>query len=868
MSDPADIKAHLGSAERFLALLDPLGQFTFQTFDDSKAKRRELAKVLHGTLAQRGKLLKQLNDDGAGVFVTVNATDLKGRKEANITAVRALFVDLDGAPIQPVREGPLEPHLQVESSPGRWHAYWLVRDVALAQFRPLQRGLIARFQGDPAVIDLPRVMRIPGFVHRKNAPMLSRLASATGREPYTLAEVLAAFGWASAEAADPEHAKARAAQVRVPLAPSGDDDLIDDLVEALGFIPADGYEEWKKVAFALKTLGARGEPLFHDWASRSAKYDAQDSAKHWANVQPSKTSHQAVFKLAQQFGWDAANSPSQKRKREARGRAGHREQGPIAPMPPDEAYDGPQGLASHEGEGEDEDGDEQPAPLIELPPEPPKTLQECLARFELVYGGNKVWDTATNVDITYFSFAAMVGKDLAKAWQADTSKRVRVPGTGAKGPKKEKKKPKGDPTKLAMLLERYVLIYGTEAAFDREEHLELTLGSLRAYAGLAAVRAWTDHPHRKVMSLKQVVFNPRIAPDDPTCCNLYKGWPTEASPGDSADQELCRRWRAVVNYAVNGDAAVFDWLMKWMAYQVRYPGSKMKTSVIMHGNEGSGKNTIWDAFRRIFGDYGRSITQTQLELPQTDWISCKFFIIGNEVLHKQEQVQQKGRLKTLITEDQVSIERKFLPGREEPNYCNLVFLSNEKMPLSLDPGDRRFLVIWTPPPHPDGPAFYKGLSQDEMPDSTVSAIYHWLLNEVDLTDFGPHTKPPMTKAKAELIDASLASAPRFMREWMAGELEVPYISCKTLSLYAAYLYWCRIVGERYPWPENRFGADAKKLVEYGKKRHTVEGPVRQSMFYIVKPETRPPQQSEAMWLAISQDEFERRLGEWKGERDQ
>ena len=866
MTQAPDIPVNLALAERFLALLDPLGKFTFQTFDDSPEKRKEMAKVLHGTLGQRGAALKKLNEGGAGVFVTVNATDLKSddkgralRKADNVTAVRALFVDLDGAPIQPVRDGPLEPQIQVESSPGRWHAYWLVKDVALAQFRPLQRGLLTRFNGDPTIHDLSRVMRIPGFVHRKAVPALSLLSSCTDRAPYTLAEVLAAFGWGSAEAADPGHAKPRAAP-RAPLAPSGDDDVIDDLVEALEFIPADGYEEWKNVAFALKTLGSRGEPLFHDWASRSSKYDEKVSSKHWAQVQPTQTSYQAVFKLAQQFGWDASNSPSIRRKW---GRAASREQGPIAPMPPDELLDAP---PAAEIDDENEEGDEPDTPPIELPPEPPKTLEGCLARFELVYGGNKAFDTATSQEITIFGLQAMVGKDLIKAWLADTSKRVRVPGTGAKSAKPEKKKPKGDPTKLAMLLERYALIYTTEAVFDRLKHVELTLGALRAFAGLQAVRAWTDHPHRKVVDVKQIVFDPRIALDDPDYCNVYKGWPTAASKGDAGDQDLCRRWRAVVYYAVNSDDVVFDWLMKWMAYQVRYPGTKMKTSVIMHGNEGSGKNTIWDAFRRIFGDYGRSITQVQLESQYTDWIGGKFFIVGNEVLHKQEQVQQKGRLKTLITEDEVSVERKFLPGREEPNYCNLVFLSNEKTPLSIDPDDRRFLVVWTPPPHKDGAAFYQGLAQKEMPGSAVSAIYHYLLNEVELGDFGPHSKPPMTKAKSELIDASLPSAPRFMRDWMAGELEVPYMSCKTLSLYAAYLYWCRGVGERYPWPENRFGADAKKILAYGKK-HYFDGQVqKQSMFYLVAPDTRPPEQSEAAWLAIQQERFVKALSAWRGEQ--
>lgn len=855
MTEPAlpAVAIDLDEAQRFLDLLDAGGQFTFQTFDDSKAKRGAFARIVHGTLAENAATLVRLNDDGAGAFVVVSETDGLGRERKNVTRVRALFVDLDGAPIEPVTSGPLAPHLVVESSPGRWHAYWLVSDVSLEQFRPLQRGLIARFGADKAVHDLPRVMRLPGFVHRKAEPVVTRITSVVAMPAYALSDVLAAFGWVSAEQADPAYRVAQPLP-RQPLPASGNDDVADDLHEALQCIPSDDYDTWIKVMFALKTLGGMGENLFHEWSSRSSKYDAENCAKVWSRITPDSTSHQAVFAIAKTYGWDPANAPSIKRKREARARQPVREDGPLAPLPPDDMP------PMDEGGGErDDDADEAPAPLP-LPAAAPTTVADCLTRFELIYGGNKVWDCATQAAITYFNFAALVGRDLAKAWQADSTKRVRMTPQAER--KKKEKREKGDPTKLAMLLERYVLIYGTEAVFDLHERIELTLAALRAFAGLQSVRAWTDHPHRRVIKLDHVVFDPRRPMDDPKFCNLWQGWPTAAEPGDASDQELCRRWRAVLYYAVGNNDEVFGWLLKWMAYQVRYPGTKMKTSVIFHGPEGSGKNTVWDGFRRLFGPYGRSITQTQLESQWTDWISCKLFIVGNEVLHRQEQIQQKGRLKTLITEDEVSIERKHLPGREEPNYCNLVFLSNEAIPLSIDPGDRRFLVVWTPPPHPDGKQFYEGLSQKEMPDSTVRAIYHFLLS-VDLGDFGPHTKPPMTKAKQELIDASLPSAPRFVRDWRTGELEVPHACCRTQQLYAAYQYWCRLNGEKFPWPENRFAAAAKKEIKSDKKRYLISHGEKQAMFYLPTLDTRTLERSEAAWLGDQVDFFEKALNTWR-----
>lgn len=112
-------------AQRFLDALEPNGKFTFQTFDDDQGRRdKSLARQLNGTLREHFDQLRSLQEKGAGIFVTINQTDLKGRKAKNVVAVRAIFVDLDGAPIEPVLEHNCEPHIIVESSEGRWHAYW------------------------------------------------------------------------------------------------------------------------------------------------------------------------------------------------------------------------------------------------------------------------------------------------------------------------------------------------------------------------------------------------------------------------------------------------------------------------------------------------------------------------------------------------------------------------------------------------------------------------------------------------------------------------------------------------------------------------------------------------------------------------
>jgi hypothetical protein len=182
-SDFATHDPDLAMAARFLTALDSTTtSFTFQTFDDNAdLKRKNLAFVFHGSLDQHAGSLIALQRKGAGVFVTVNETDGKGRKTENVTRVRAFFLDLDGAPLGPVEDWE-PPHIVCETSPGRWHTYWLVDNCPLDGFRQVQKDLIATFGGDDCIHDLPRVMRLPGFYHQKGNPYMVRMIE-TGAFP-------------------------------------------------------------------------------------------------------------------------------------------------------------------------------------------------------------------------------------------------------------------------------------------------------------------------------------------------------------------------------------------------------------------------------------------------------------------------------------------------------------------------------------------------------------------------------------------------------------------------------------------------------------------------------------------------------------
>src|SRR3546814_4862754 len=105
-------------AVRFLAALAPDGALTFSTFTDGKRPPRDaLAWIMHGDYWRHRATLAKLTAKGAGVCVMVNRGDGKGRKAANVTAVRAVFLALDEAQLATVMAAPLAQASVCESSP-------------------------------------------------------------------------------------------------------------------------------------------------------------------------------------------------------------------------------------------------------------------------------------------------------------------------------------------------------------------------------------------------------------------------------------------------------------------------------------------------------------------------------------------------------------------------------------------------------------------------------------------------------------------------------------------------------------------------------------------------------------------------------
>lgn len=422
-------------------------------------------------------------------------------------------------------------------------------------------------------------------------------------------------------------------------------------------------------------------------------------------------------------------------------------------------------------------------------------------------------------------------------------------------PKPDKKASKTvDWSKVNHLGENFTLIYPTDTVWDSSMRKIVKIGNLSHAFGSDVVRLWKASETRKMVQDHEVVFDPTSrCPEH--YVNLFDGIAMEPKKGDVTPIiELIRYLTSRASEDWSESDAIMHWLLQWLAYPLQHVGAKMRTSVVMHGDEGAGKNFLFDMVASIYGKYGVLVGQDELEDKFNDWRSCKLFVVGDEVSSRQELVHNKNRLKALITSSTVQINPKNLPRREEANHMNVVFLSNEITPLALDNSDRRYLVIYTP--RAKDFAFYKNLGA--WRDNGGAAAFYEFLLTYPLDDFDPYAPAPQTSAKRDLIDINRKSPELFWLAWSSGEIDLPYCPCSTAQAYRAYTKWCQRIGDRFPFKQNLFTRNLLRISEGEGK------PMREKVM--------SPRDDMGAYKAIrmlltlpEQPPADRRAGEWAGE---
>jgi P4 family phage/plasmid primase-like protien len=297
---------------------------TIQTFDDSatRPKRPSLTQIRQCSLNKFPEIMKNeislLARQGAGVFLMINGGDGKGRKNANVVAVRAVFVDFDENGDEGLKKienspGVPKPHFIVQSSSGKYHVYWLVAEMALADFKKVQTALGKRFGGDPSIKDLARVMRLPGSLHQKGKPVRVEIVSENLCPPYQSA-VFTNLLKKTRDNSILETANSRVTAQEVEWVNSlRRKTKPEDAAQMLGYLEdAADYDRWLNVGMALHNeFGDEGLAMWLKWSSQADNFDEEECLAKWKTFgcyRGNPVTIGTIIHLAKEGGWSPRES--------------------------------------------------------------------------------------------------------------------------------------------------------------------------------------------------------------------------------------------------------------------------------------------------------------------------------------------------------------------------------------------------------------------------------------------------------------------------------------------------------------------------------------------------------------------------------
>lgn len=216
--------------------------------------------------------------------------------------------------------------------------------------------------------------------------------------------------------------------------------------------------------------------------------------------------------------------------------------------------------------------------------------------------------------------------------------------------------------------------------------------------------------------------------------NLWRGWGIEPREGDTEPALLH------IKYVVcNGDDAIFRYVLRWMAWCIQNPAQQAEVALVLQGKKGTGKGTLGRWMLTIFGTHGLHILHRRHLVGNFNaHLRLTCFAFADEAFFAGDHEGQ-AVMKGLITEDQITIERK---GADAFGVCNrlkIMMATNERWVIPASEDERRYCVLEISDTKRGDHAYFGALDK-HMREGGLSALLHHLLN-LDLSDFNIRAVP-------------------------------------------------------------------------------------------------------------------------------
>jgi len=339
---------------------------------------------------------------------------------------------------------------------------------------------------------------------------------------------------------------------------------------------------------------------------------------------------------------------------------------------------------------------------------------------------------------------------------------------------------------------------------------------------------WFHHPNRR--QYEGIIFAPGHNPKG--YYNLWRGFAVDPKEGD------CSLYLKHIEENIsNGDKAVYEYIIGWMAHTVQRPDELLGTAIVLRGEMGTGKGVFANGFGSLFGRHYLPMTQSsQLTGKFNDHMKDAVVLLADEAFWAGDKGAE-GVLKGLITDPFIVIEGKGKNAFKMKNHLHMIFATNNDWCVPAGPNERRFFVLDVSDKHQKDHEYF-GPIEEELKNGGREALLHYLknydLNNINLRTF------PKTSALLETKLMSLTPAQKFWYHvletgnllpnndsgWQDGIVESHW-------LYEKYKGFVQDMGVKHKASDIELGMQLKKMIKkggYTKGKVTIDKKTRKNCY--------------------------------------
>lgn len=203
-------------------------------------------------------------------------------------------------------------------------------------------------------------------------------------------------------------------------------------------------------------------------------------------------------------------------------------------------------------------------------------------------------------------------------------------------------------------------------------------------------KVWFDHP--KCRTYDKISFKPFYKTPPKLLSNefnIYSGFAVEPVNHGLNYPHL----RHLIKKLCNRNFEHEKWFYDWFAFCFQYPERKSEVAPVLRGDEGTGKGSIGAFWLSLLGNHGGAITQSSQVVGKFNAhqqylkgaVLTEAFFAGDK--------QANGALKALISDYDLSVERKGFDVEFGKNYLNVLMTTNETWAVPAGTTSRRYAVF-------------------------------------------------------------------------------------------------------------------------------------------------------------------------------